>query len=179
MHPDDGQPLLPRRDGADEPKLLPDHAESLEGIGTRHPPHHPAHRARYTAYWLAAALAVTGMYAAGMAVHDRLQERDYARALGRRLTGGDPARAPALMRAYGCAGCHTIPGVPGAGGLVGPSLAGIGSRIYIGGVATNTPDNLVQWITNPKAIDAKTAMPVTGVTDEQARHIAAYLYTLR
>ena len=83
------------------------------------------------------------------------------------------------MRTYGCAGCHTIPGVPGANGLVGPSLAGIGSRIYIGGVATNTPDNLVQWITNPRAIDAETAMPVTGVTDEQARHIAAYLYTLR
>lgn len=143
------------------------------------PPHHPSHRARYTAYWLAAALTLSGLFAAGLAVHDRLQERDHARAMGHRLTGGDPARGPALMRAYGCAGCHTIPGVPGARGVVGPPLAGIAGRVYIAGVATNTPDNLVQWIVNPKAVDARTAMPVTGVTDEQARHIAAYLYTLR
>ena len=137
------------------------------------------HSARSVARWLLGIAAAAGVYAAGLAVHDRLQERDFNRALGHRLTGGDPAQGPALMRRYGCAGCHTIPGVPGANGRVGPSLAGIAGREYIGGVATNTPDNLVQWITNPKAIDSKTAMPVTGVSDEQARHIAAYLYTLR
>jgi hypothetical protein len=38
------------------------------------------------------------------------------------LTGGDPSRAPWLMTRYGCAGCHTIDGVPGAEGKVGPPL---------------------------------------------------------
>lgn len=47
------------------------------------------------------------------------------------------------------------------------------------GVLANTPENLVAWIVNPQAVDSLTAMPRLGVTPEQARHIAAYLYTLR
>jgi cytochrome c2 len=95
------------------------------------------------------------------------------------LTGGDPRYGPALMRKYGCQACHTIPGVDGADGLVGPPLGGIASRSYIGGVLTNTPENMMKWIMNPKGVDSLTAMPNTGVTDADARHIAAYLYTLR
>ena len=95
------------------------------------------------------------------------------------ITGGDPAYGPALMRKYGCQACHTIPGVDGADGLVGPPLTGIASRSYIAGVLPNTPRNLMQWIQNPKGVDSLTAMPNTGVTDSDVRHIAAYLYTLR
>ena len=95
------------------------------------------------------------------------------------LTGGDPRYGPSLMRKYGCQTCHTIPGVDGANGLVGPPLAGIAARSYIGGVLPNTPDNMTRWIMNPKGVDSLTAMPNTGVTDSDARHIAAYLYTLR
>jgi cytochrome c2 len=95
------------------------------------------------------------------------------------VTGGDPARGPALMRKYGCQTCHTIPGVVGADGLVGPPLAGIASRSYIGGVLPNAPDNMLRWIRDPKAVDPLTAMPNTGVTPSDARHIVAYLYTLR
>lgn len=95
------------------------------------------------------------------------------------ITGGDPARGPALLRKYGCQSCHTIPGVVGANGLVGPPLGGIASRSYIAGVLPNAPDNMLRWIRDPKGVDAKTAMPNTGVTPSDARHIAAYLYTLR
>jgi cytochrome c2 len=95
------------------------------------------------------------------------------------MTGGDPARGPDLMRKYGCQSCHTIPGVVGADGLVGPPLAGIASRSYIGGVLPNAPDNMLRWIRDPKAVDPLTAMPNTGVTPSDARHIAAYLYTLK
>ena len=95
------------------------------------------------------------------------------------LTGGDPSRGPDLMRKYGCQSCHTIPGVVGANGLVGPPLAGIASRSYIGGVLPNAPDNMLAWIQDPKRVDPKTAMPNVGVTPSDARHIAAYLYTLR
>jgi cytochrome c2 len=95
------------------------------------------------------------------------------------MTGGDPARGPALMRKYGCQTCHTIPGVVGADGLVGPPLTGIASRSYIGGVLPNAPDNMMRWISDPKAVDPLTAMPNVGVTPSDARHITAYLYTLR
>jgi cytochrome c len=95
------------------------------------------------------------------------------------ITGGDPSRGPDLLRKYGCQSCHTIPGVVGANGLVGPPLAGIASRSYIAGVLPNAPDNMLRWIRDPKGVDAKTAMPNTGVTPSDARHIAAYLYTLR
>ena len=95
------------------------------------------------------------------------------------LTGGDPSRGPDLMRKYGCQSCHTVPGVVGANGLVGPPLAGIASRSYVGGVLTNTPENMIRWIVDPKGVDSLTAMPTTGVGASDARHIAAYLYTLR
>lgn len=95
------------------------------------------------------------------------------------LTHGDPDRAPELMIQYGCAGCHTIAGIRSPGGLAAQSLSDIGKRQYIGGVAPNTPQNLVRWIVNPKQFSARTAMPVTGVSETQARHIAAYLLALR
>jgi cytochrome c2 len=100
-------------------------------------------------------------------------------AAANRMTGGDAARGPALMRRYGCQSCHVIPGVVGAVGLVGPPLAGIASRSYIGGVLPNAPDNMLRWLRDPRAVDPLTAMPNVGVTASDARHIAAYLYTLR
>lgn len=72
-----------------------------------------------------------------------------------------------------------IPGVPGARGLVGPPLGDVVSRVYVAGVLNNTPDNLVRWISDPKAIDERTAMPNVGVSESEARDIAAYLYSLR
>jgi cytochrome c2 len=95
------------------------------------------------------------------------------------LTGGDPDRGPDLMTRYGCAGCHDIPGVRGAGGRVGPPLRQLAGRLYIGGVLTNRPDHLMRWIVNPRAVSPKTAMPVTGISEAEARHVAAYLLTLR
>lgn len=95
------------------------------------------------------------------------------------LTGGEPARGRTLIRQYGCGSCHTIPGVSGATATVGPSLAGIAARAYIGGVLENSPANMMRWIQDPKVVDEKTAMPDLGVTPEHARDIAAYLYTLR
>ena len=96
-----------------------------------------------------------------------------------RMVGGNPDRGPTLIRSYGCGTCHTIAGVPGANGLVGPPLAGIAQRSYIAGVLPNAPENMVRWIENPKAVDSLTAMPVLGVSPADARDIAAYLYTLR
>ncbi len=97
----------------------------------------------------------------------------------RPVAGGDPVHGPELMRRYGCHACHVIPGVRGADKLVGPPLTQWGQRIYIAGRLPNTPENLVLWIMNPQAIHEHTAMPNMGVTEAHARHMAAYLYTLR
>ena len=50
--------------------------------------------------------------------------------------------------------------------------------MYVAGVTENKPDNLISWIRDPQMVDSATAMPKTGVTERQARDIAAYLYTL-
>jgi cytochrome c2 len=119
-------------------------------------------------------LAAAGLYASYMAKSaNEMRTRAVA------LTGGDPDRGRELAQRHGCAGCHTIPGVPRARGKVGPSLQGFAARVYIGGVTTNTPDSLIQWIENPRSLDPKTAMPITGISRQEARHVAAYLYTLR
>lgn len=94
-------------------------------------------------------------------------------------TGGDATRGRDVIQQDGCGGCHTIPGVRGAKGLVGPPLMWWSRRTFIAGELPNTPENLVNWIRNPQAIEPHTAMPALGVTDQQARDVAAYLYTLR
>jgi len=95
------------------------------------------------------------------------------------ITNADPGRGRTAMRRYGCGSCHTIPGVAGALGLVGPPLGGVSQRVFIAGVLPNQPDNMIRWLENPPGIDSKTAMPNMGVTVRDARDIAAYLYTLR
>jgi cytochrome c len=95
------------------------------------------------------------------------------------MTGGDPERGKAAITRYGCATCHTIPGVRGADALVGPPLSQVASRSYIAGVLPNTPANMVRWIENPPQVDQLTAMPNLGVNDTDAHDIAGYLYTLK
>jgi len=95
------------------------------------------------------------------------------------ISNADAGRGRAAIRRYGCGSCHSIPGITGAGGLVGPPLGQIASRVYIAGVLPNEPENMIRWIQNPPAVDEKTAMPNMGVTARDARDIAAYLYTLR
>ena len=95
------------------------------------------------------------------------------------MTGGEPRRGKQVIRQYGCAACHTIPGIPEANALVGPSLEQVASRMYIAGVLPNTPENMLRWLQNPPAVDPLTAMPNVCVTEADARDIAGYLYTLR
>jgi cytochrome c len=78
---------------------------------------------------------------------------------------------------YGCGTCHTIGGIAGAHGLVGPPLDSLPSRMYIAGVLPNNTTNFVRWVQDPKAVDEKTAMPALGVTESDANHIAAFIYS--
>ena len=96
----------------------------------------------------------------------------------RAVDGGAPARGVRALGTYGCGSCHVIPGAGGAAGRVGPPLTGFGRRTYVAGLLPNTQENLVRWIERPQAVSPGNAMPDLGVTDQDARDIAAYLYTL-
>lgn len=97
----------------------------------------------------------------------------------RRAPSGDAERGRALIHAYGCGSCHTIPGVPRARAQVGPPLWGIADRAYIGGVLPNTEADMIRWLQDPPAVDPRTLMPDMNVTQRDAHDMTAYLYTLR
>ncbi len=93
-------------------------------------------------------------------------------------TGGNAKRGAELIYRYKCGSCHTIPGVRAADGVVGPPLDFFSRRTYIAGQLPNNAENLVRWLRNPPAVEPGTAMPAVGLTEQQARDVAAYLYTL-
>ena len=82
------------------------------------------------------------------------------------------------MYQYACNACHTIPGITGSASAVGPPLAGIARRSLIAGKLANNQDNMSRWLLDPKAIAPLTAMPAMGITDQDAKDMAAYLATL-
>ena len=87
-------------------------------------------------------------------------------------------RGRELLREYGCASCHQVPGVAGPQGRVGPPLGTIVERRTIAGTLPHTPDNLRRWIQEPQELDPGNLMPDLGVTDEDVDAIVAYLYSL-
>ena len=92
--------------------------------------------------------------------------------------GGDADRGAQLIGQYGCGYCHTIPGIANAKGRVGPPLSAFGDRLYVAGMLPNTRDNLMAWIENPQRIVPGNVMPVLGISEGDARDIAAYLHSL-
>lgn len=94
------------------------------------------------------------------------------------VPGGDPERGLLAMEKYGCGFCHYIPGVEGIQEIVAPPLTAWADRQYIAGELPNRAENLILWIMDPHAVEPGTAMPNLGVSEAEARDIAAYLYTL-
>ncbi len=95
------------------------------------------------------------------------------------VAGGDALRGRDLIEMYGCGSCHVVPRVLGADATVGPPLKGFARRSIIAGELPNTPENLERWIRDPRGVEPNTAMPPMGVTEQEARDLAAFLYTLR
>lgn len=95
------------------------------------------------------------------------------------VAGGEASRGKAAIERYGCPSCHTIPGIAGYGANVGPPLGELAARAYVGGVLPNLPHNLVRWLQDPPAIAPRTVMPDLGVSEAEARDMAAYLYSVR
>jgi len=118
---------------------------------------------------LAAAVGATAAMQAGNIEKQRLANE--ARALS---GGGDPQRGHDAIAELGCGACHTITGVAGAAGAVGPNLTAVSSQVY-GGHGENTPEKLISWIKDPRRVRPDTAMPDLDIADQTARDIAAYL----
>lgn len=93
-------------------------------------------------------------------------------------TSGSADKGRALVAQKGCGGCHAIPGVDHANGVVGPPLNAMGRRIFIAGVLRNTPENLAAWVLDPQRYVPGNAMPSTGLTPREAADVAAYVESL-
>ena len=93
--------------------------------------------------------------------------------------GASVQRGQRLLAQYQCGSCHVIPGVTGADGQRGPTLAGFARRSYIAGALPNDRARLVRWIIDPTALLPETPMPAMGVTPEDAASMAAFLLSLR
>ena len=121
-------------------------------------------------------LGIALMGAIAVTTTTALQDRTRQKERAIQITGGNPDHAMQAIVHYGCASCHDIPGAQMPGGLAASSLSDLRKRIYLGGRVNNTPENLTRWITNPKQFDPLTAMPVTGISEDEARDISAFLY---
>jgi cytochrome c len=97
---------------------------------------------------------------------------------GQVVPGANAAAGQETLRVYGCVQCHIVPGIRDAKGTVGPPLTGFSRRTFIAGRVPNTPDALISFIRDPQAIKPGSAMPRTGIGDQEARDVAAYLLTL-
>ena len=90
----------------------------------------------------------------------------------------DPAYAAGekLFTAKGCVGCHSLNAFNAPTGMIGPNLANVGARTYIGaGTLKNNDENLARWIQNPQLIKQGVLMPNLGVKPDEARSLVAFL----
>ena len=91
---------------------------------------------------------------------------------------GAAAEGKALYARSACVGCHTIRGV--SAGVVGPDLTHFGSRKTLAaGILPNTLGNVAAFVRDPAAIKPGVKMPTLGLTEAQARAVAAYLLSLK
>lgn len=96
----------------------------------------------------------------------------------REVVGGNAEQGKVAIKKYACGACHVIPGIEGANGRESHPLFGFANRGDIAETVVNTPENLVRWIQRPTEIRPRTRMPIMGVSEQEAKDIAAYLYTL-
>jgi putative membrane protein len=90
--------------------------------------------------------------------------------------GADPARiAVQALRAHGCVHCHRVPGVAGGHGRVGPPLERLAGRVYVAGGVPNDEDALVRFVVSPPSVRPGSGMPITGITEPEARAVVRWL----
>lgn len=91
---------------------------------------------------------------------------------------GDSETGQKVFESVGCLGCHTVNNDPEDEKTTlesllnrqGPNLISLGSK--------TTPEWLYRWIKDPKAYWPDTKMPDLRLSDEEAKDITAYLYSI-
>lgn len=94
------------------------------------------------------------------------------------MPGASPANGREVVERLGCGSCHDIPAIAWPSGSVGPSLEGFAGRALIAGTLPNRPDRLVPFLMDAPSLVPGSAMPPIPMTREEARDVAAWLYTL-
>jgi cytochrome c1 len=97
----------------------------------------------------------------------------------RKVLHGDAERGLALVSRYQCGGCHAVPQAPSESMRIAPPLEAFGRRSYIAGRVPNSPAALQRWLQDPQSLVPGTRMPDLGMSEADARDIAAYLLSLR
>lgn len=129
---------------------------------------------------LVLALLMVGALATPVSLYvQHHQNQDAAEVMAKAATGGDPKRGKEAALRHGCSACHTVPGVSGAAGEVGPELKAVTQRAEIAGVLANDPTSLMAWIRHPQQVRPGVGMPEMAIPEQDVRDIAAYLYTIR
>lgn len=99
-------------------------------------------------------------------------------------SAGDAADGAELFIQRGCGGCHTVAGLDGAEGRVGPDLTHLQSReVFAGAVFDLNDRNLRRWLRDPPGMkpmdpDNIAGMPNLGLSEEDITKLIAYLETL-
>lgn len=95
------------------------------------------------------------------------------------MAAADPRRGREIIVRVGCSSCHEIPGIGWPKGRIAPSLEGFAGQSLIAGRAPNRPDVLARFVRNAPEVVPGSGMPPMPLQPEEARDVAAYLYTLR
>jgi cytochrome c oxidase subunit 2 len=78
-----------------------------------------------------------------------------------------------------CAACHTIGGLEGAGGVIGPNLTHVASRgTFAGALFELNRSNLARWLENPPGVKPGVKMPDLGLTSEEIQALVDFLLEL-
>jgi cytochrome c2 len=85
--------------------------------------------------------------------------------------GGDPHTGEKLFVSRGCRGCHSIGSTEPSLVTQAPDLAGIGVKVR--------PEWLFDWLKSPRSYDPNTAMPQLALSDDDIRHLVAFLMSHR
>jgi cytochrome c oxidase subunit 2 len=87
-----------------------------------------------------------------------------------------------------CSSCHTISGVEGFGGVIGPNLTHLAGRTtFAAGILDRTPQNLAEWLRDPQAVKPGNDMTIgpggtpgrSGLSEEEIQALVAYLESLK
>jgi cytochrome c oxidase subunit 2 len=93
--------------------------------------------------------------------------------------GGPAAEGAELFRTL-CASCHTVRGLQGAEGVVGPDLTHLQSRkVFAGAIFDLDERNLRRWLRDPPAEKPGSKMPNLQLAEEDIEKLIRYLETLK